>query len=139
MNTDTRPLLMGSEASKSHSCEEAKACESFHNGLESIFDPSPVETRRLLDDIGDPRSFEIELSADVPASGRWWTLLSESDAFGAESSEMEIMLRRPDKDAECPITLGPIETSELDFLPGMQFFEDDSRIREVRLTENNAS
>jgi hypothetical protein len=68
------------------------------------------------------------------APSRRWVCVADSEGEEGEeggAGEVEVTLRQPDGEAECPITLGPMAASELDFLPGVQFFDDEPRLREV--------
>mmetsp|Transcript_80667 Transcript_80667/g.216190 ORF Transcript_80667/g.216190 Transcript_80667/m.216190 type:complete len:570 (+) Transcript_80667:350-2059(+) len=64
--------------------------------------------------------------------GKRWTLRSNGRYLGG-AQEMEVVLEEPTEGAECPITLSPVEASELDFMPGVQFVEGHPAMRQMRL------
>jgi hypothetical protein len=73
----------------------------------------------------------LEGLVDDPVLTRRWTLFSECEWPSSDCYEIEVAICRPCLESECPITLGSITTSELDFLPGIQFFEDEPALRQV--------
>ena len=74
-------------------------------------------------------------AAARPAASRLWVCLADSEweegEGGGEGGAVEVTLRQPEAGAECPITLGPMAEAELEFLPGVHFFDDEPRLREV--------
>ena len=115
--------LLGSDIDQQPSLSFENSESEAHEGQVK----QPEDFKHYLDDVASGRELV------VGGRSRRWTLVSECDSIGrVEPFEVEVTISQPDITAECPITLGPIAASELDFLAGVQFFDDEPSLRQVQ-------
>jgi hypothetical protein len=119
------------ESAALHRWADPPLAEPGAPGAEGCASPAPPHDERGEAPRPGPGGPAPEAS---PAASRRWACRAdpEGGGEGGGAGEVEVTLREPDGGAECPITLGPMAASELDFLPGVQFFRDEPRLREVR-------